>query len=216
MTELSKRVYTSIFLITIFLLSLYNNYLLSAILIFCIYQIFYEFYNLLKNLFSKKELIKLYILLITILMILILTTGFIWLNINSSKNFDKIYIFFLISISITTDIGGYIFGKIFKGKKLTNISPKKTYSGMFGSFITSSFIVYFAFKDYFENDFLFLIILFISAISQFGDIFISYLKRKNKKKDTGSILPGHGGLLDRFDGIIFTLSSGILLKSIVL
>ena len=149
-------------------------------------------------------------------MMLILTTGFIWLNINSSKNFDKIYIFFLISISITTDIGGYIFGKIFKGKKLTNISPKKTYSGMFGSFITSSFIVYFAFKDYFENDFLFLIILFISAISQLGDIFISYLKRKNKKKDTGSILPGHGGLLDRFDGIIFTLSSGILLKSIVL
>ena len=216
MTELTKRVYTSIFLISIFLLSLYNNYLLSVILIFCIFQIFYEFYNLLKNLFSKKELIKLYILLITILMMLILTTGFIWLNINSSKNFDKIYIFFLISISITTDIGGYIFGKIFKGKKLTNISPKKTYSGMLGSFITSSFIVYFAFKDYFENDFLFLIILVISAISQFGDIFISYLKRKNKKKDTGSILPGHGGLLDRFDGIIFTLSSGILLKSIVL
>ena len=216
MTELNKRVYTSIFLISIFVLSLYNNYLLSVILIFCIFQIFYEFYNLLKNLFSKKELIKLYILLITILMMLILTTGFIWLNINSSKNFDKIYIFFLISISITTDIGGYIFGKIFKGKKLTNISPKKTYSGMLGSFITSSFIVYFAFKDYFENDFLFLIILFISAISQFGDIFISYLKRKNKKKDTGSILPGHGGLLDRFDGIIFTLSSGIFLKSIVL
>ena len=216
MTELIKRLYTSIFLITIFILSLYNNYLLSVILIFCIFQIFYEFYNLLKNLFSKKELIKLYILLITILMMLILTTGFIWLNINSSKNFDKIYIFFLISISITTDIGGYIFGKIFKGKKLTNISPKKTYSGMFGSFITSSFTVYFAFKDYFVNDFLFLIILFISAISQFGDIFISYLKRKNKKKDTGSILPGHGGLLDRFDGIIFTLSSGILLKSIVL
>ena len=182
MTELNKRVYTSIFLISIFVLSLYNNYLLSVILIFCIFQIFYEFYNLLKNLFSKKELIKLYILLITILMMLILTTGFIWLNINSSKNFDKIYIFFLISISITTDIGGYIFGKIFKGKKLTNISPKKTYSGMFGSFITSSFIVYFAFKDYFENDFLFLIILVISAISQFGDIFISYLKRKNKKK----------------------------------
>ncbi len=149
-------------------------------------------------------------------MMLILFTGFIWLNINSSKNFDKIYIFFLISISITTDIGGFIFGKIFKGKKLTKISPKKTYSGMFGSFITSSFIVYFVFKDYFENDFLFLIILVISAISQFGDIFISYLKRRNKKKDTGSILPGHGGLLDRFDGIIFTISTGILLKSIIL
>ena len=216
MTELSKRVYTSIFLITIFLLSLYNNYLLAAILIFCIYQIFYEFYNLLKNLFSSKELIKLYILLISILMMLILFTGFIWLNINSSKNLDKMYVFFLISISITSDIGGFIFGKIFKGKKLTKISPKKTYSGMYGSFITSSFIVYFVFKDYFEYEFLFLIILVISAISQFGDIFISYLKRKNKKKDTGSILPGHGGLLDRFDGIIFTIASGIFLKSIIL
>ena len=146
---------------------------------------------------------------------MILITAFIWVNLNSGNNFDKIYIFFLISISITTDIGGFIFGKFFKGRKLTKISPKKTYSGMLGSFITSSFIVYFIFKDYFENNFLFLIILFISAISQIGDIFISYLKRKNKKKDTGSILPGHGGLLDRFDGLIFTLFFGIFLKLII-
>ena len=146
---------------------------------------------------------------------LFLITGFIWYNINSSDNFDKIFIFFLISISITTDIGGFVFGKIFKGKKLTKISPKKTYSGMIGSFITSTIIVYFVFKNYFENDYLFLTILMISAISQFGDIFISYLKRKNKKKDTGSILPGHGGLLDRFDGIIFSLLSGIILKLII-
>ena len=215
MTELSKRIFTSVFLIILFLFSLYNNYLLSLILIFCIYQMFYEFYNLLKNLFSRKELLQLYMLLIIILMMLFLITGFIWYNINSSDNFDKIFIFFLISISITTDIGGFVFGKIFKGKKLTKISPKKTYSGMIGSFITSTIIVYFVFKNYFENDYLFLIILMISAISQFGDIFISYLKRKNKKKDTGLILPGHGGLLDRFDGIIFSLLSGIFLKLII-
>ena len=215
MTELIKRIWTSLALITVFIFSLYYNSLLFVVLVFCTYQIFYEFYNLLKNLFSKKKLIKLYILLLIVLIIMILITAFIWVNLNSGNNFDKIYIFFLISISITTDIGGFIFGKFFKGRKLTKISPKKTYSGMLGSFITSSFIVYFIFKDYFENNFLFLIILFISAISQIGDIFISYLKRKNKKKDTGSILPGHGGLLDRFDGLIFTLFFGIFLKLII-
>ena len=139
----------------------------------------------------------------------------IWININSSNILDKIYLFLLISISITTDIGGFFFGKIFKGRKLTKISPKKTYSGMIGSFITSIIFVYTFFNDYFENGFLLFTIIFISAISQIGDIFISYLKRKNKKKDTGSILPGHGGLLDRFDGIIFALLFGIFFKFII-
>ena len=86
---------------------------------------------------------------------------------------------------------------------------------MIGSFITSIIFVYTFFNDYFENGFLLFTIIFISAISQIGDIFISYLKRKNKKKDTGSILPGHGGLLDRFDGIIFALLFGIFFKFII-
>ena len=205
MTELNKRVYTSIFLISIFVLSLYNNYLLSVILIFCIFQIFYEFYNLLKNLFSKKELIKLYILLITILMMLILTTGFIWLNINSSKNFDKIYIFFLISISKTTDIGGYIFGKIFKGKKLTNISPNKTYSVEIGSYLLSIIISLISFESIYNINEIFILTIIISTISQVGDLFISFLKRKAKIKDTGNFLPGHGGLLDRLDSYLPTV-----------
>ena len=215
MKELSKRIYTSIILITIFLFSLYNNVFLSLVLIFCIYQIFYELFNLLKNLFIKKNRIKLYVLLLFLLILIITINVFIWNNINSSNILDRIYLFLLISISITTDIGGYIFGKILKGRKLTKISPKKTYSGMIGSFITSVTVVYFFFNDYFENLFLLVIIIFTSAISQFGDIFISYLKRKNKKKDTGSILPGHGGLLDRFDGIIFALLFGIFLKLII-
>lgn len=215
MNELIKRIYTSIFLISIFLLALYYKALLLVILIFCTYQIFYELFNLLKNLFVKKKRINLYFLLIFSLVLLFFLNISIWININSSNILDKIYLFLLLSISITTDIGGFFFGKIFKGRKLTKISPNKTYSGMIGSFITSIIFVYTFFNDYFENGFLLFTIIFISAISQIGDIFISYLKRKNKKKDTGSILPGHGGLLDRFDGIIFALLFGIFFKFII-
>ena len=117
---------------------------------------------------------------------------------------------FIITICIFTDIGGYIFGKIFKGPKLTKISPKKTYSGVFGGFLLS-LIAGIVFIHYLygseklpvEDSFLFIFILFISLISQVGDLIISYFKRKAKLKDTGKILPGHGGLLDRIDGMIF-------------
>ena len=117
---------------------------------------------------------------------------------------------FIITICIFTDIGGYIFGKIFKGPKLTKISPKKTYSGVFGGFLLS-FIAGIVFIHYLygseklpvKDSFLFIFILFISLISQIGDLIISYFKRKAKLKDTGKILPGHGGLLDRIDGMIF-------------
>ena len=117
---------------------------------------------------------------------------------------------FIITICIFTDIGGYLFGKIFKGPKLTKISPKKTYSGVFGGFLLS-LIAGIVFIHYLygseklpvEDSFLFIFILFISLISQVGDLIISYFKRKAKLKDTGKILPGHGGLLDRIDGMIF-------------
>ena len=130
----------------------------------------------------------------------------------------------VILISILTDIGGFIFGKIFKGPKLTKISPKKTYSGVIGSFILSVvgsliFIEYFvglktyiylnylSFEPYGINLNLFILffILISSFISQSGDLIVSYFKRIAKIKDTGKILPGHGGLLDRIDGIIFTV-----------
>ena len=116
----------------------------------------------------------------------------------------------IIIICIFTDIGGYVFGNIFKGPKLTRISPKKTYSGVFGGFLLS-LIAGLIFTNYFfvdqkifnENLFLLIVILFISMISQIGDLVISYFKRKAKLKDTGKIIPGHGGLLDRIDGMIF-------------
>ena len=116
---------------------------------------------------------------------------------------------FTIIICIFTDIGGYIFGKLFKGPKLTKISPKKTYAGVFGSFflpLIAGLVVYeYEYTNQIPADGLYflIIVLFISLISQIGDLIISYFKRKAKIKDTGKILPGHGGLLDRIDGMIF-------------
>ena len=208
MNNLFQRIITSIILIFILSISLFfNKYIWLFVLILCSLVLFIEFNNLTKKIWKKKKS--------TIARINIISLLFLVIFIYVSYEFYNKPLLFIISICIFSDTGGYIVGNLIGGKKLTKISPKKTYSGMFGSFITSSFIVYFAFKDYFENDFLFLIILFISAISQFGDIFISYLKRKNKKKDTGSILPGHGGILDRFDGIIFALLFGIFFKFII-
>ncbi len=137
----------------------------------------------------------------------------------------------VIIICIFTDLGGYIFGKIFKGPKLTKISPKKTYAGLIGSFILSivGALVYIKYISlggaaYLEIQYLLsikglenfklyflIIILFISLISQIGDLIISYFKRLAKVKDTGNLLPGHGGLLDRVDGIIFAIPVSYLL-----
>ena len=116
---------------------------------------------------------------------------------------------FIITMCIFTDIGGYIFGKIFKGPKLTKISPKKTYAGVFGGFflpLIVGLVVYnYQYTDQIpaKGMYFLIIVLLISLISQIGDLIISYFKRKAKLKDTGKILPGHGGLLDRIDGMIF-------------
>jgi phosphatidate cytidylyltransferase len=140
----------------------------------------------------------------------------------------EIFILILI-ICIFTDLGGYIFGKTFKGPRLTKISPKKTYAGVFGSFILSliAAIIFTKYtnigtlahanlslwtgKNLESDNMIFLFILFISFISQIGDLIISYFKRLAKVKDTGTLLPGHGGLLDRVDGIIFAIPTSYLL-----
>ena len=118
---------------------------------------------------------------------------------------------FIILICIFTDIGGYVFGNVFKGPKLIKISPKKTYAGAIGGFLFSLIAALF-FMKIIESNFLdvnnlntFLTVLTVSLISQIGDLIISYFKRKAKLKDTSKILPGHGGLLDRVDGLIFVM-----------
>jgi len=127
------------------------------------------------------------------------------------ENIGLLFFLFIILICIFTDIGGYVFGKVFKGSKLTKISPNKTYSGVFGSFLISLsaglFFLQYTNTDFLGNDSskILLAILFISLISQLGDLIISYFKRKAKLKNTGNILPGHGGLLDRIDGMIFVI-----------
>ncbi len=145
------------------------------------------------------------------------------LEIREYKNFK--YFLFIVTVCIFTDIGGYVFGKIFKGPKLTKISPNKTYAGVFGSFLLSLiagliYINYLGKKEIVDSDhvFIFFTILFISLISQIGDLVISYFKRKAKLKDTGKLLPGHGGLLDRIDGLIFvfpTIYLSILIISLI-
>ena len=122
------------------------------------------------------------------------------------ENENSLYMFLaVLLICISTDIGGYIFGKILKGAKLTKISPKKTYSGVFGGYLLS-IIVANSFIDYVDLNFHikeFVIVIVISTISQIGDITVSYFKRLSKIKNTGNLIPGHGGILDRIDGMIF-------------
>jgi len=141
------------------------------------------------------------------------------------RNESDYKVFLLIIITcIATDIGGYIFGKIFKGPKLTKISPNKTYAGMFGSFLLSIIfaIIYFNNLSFFRlaedgeiGIQLMIIVLFISIASQVGDLTISFFKRKSKIKNTGKIIPGHGGLLDRIDGMIFAFPFMFVLLEII-
>ena len=180
------------------------------------------------------------------LSILFLVTSFEWIKLCKKNNLLKIFgiifllfsfytaykvregesfiiFLFIVLICISTDIGGYIFGKIFKGPKLTKISPKKTYTGVVGSFLLS-LIVGLIFVHQFGKDLTkfnteglpaLLLILFISLVSQIGDLIISYFKRKAKLKDTGKIIPGHGGLLDRIDGLIFVFPALFVLFLII-
>ena len=155
---------------------------------------------------KKKELMKIFGILFLILSF--------YSAFQLRENLELYFFLFIILISISTDIGGYIFGKFLKGPKLTKISPKKTYSGVIGSLLLPVFsgIIYIQYlplkfetiKNEFNLTFL-ILILSISAISQLGDLTISYFKRLSKIKDTGKILPGHGGLLDRIDGLIFVI-----------
>ena len=212
--ELNLRILTSFVLIILLILMLkYSVVLVSALLLIFVIS-WLEFNNILENIYKKKKnlifknLLKFFIFIYLLFFMSIIVDEFLQNQPNISWN-----LIFVISICILSDIGGYIFGKFFKGKKLTKISPKKTYSGMFGSFILSIiFCIIYSFSiSFIDFETIVLLTVVISLICQIGDLFISYLKRKAKIKDTGNILPGHGGVLDRIDGILFALPSGIIL-----
>ena len=213
MAELNKRIITSFSLLVALYLSIINIYILTIISLLVYIETFYEIFNILKNIYKKK--IKLYVFVFFSNIYLLCIILYIWTILVLNLEDEKLYLFIYITISISSDIGGYIFGNIFKGKRLTKISPKKTYSGMIGSYLLSFIITYLLFHNFTSIKSLLLICLLISTVNQLGDLFISLLKRKAKIKDTGKILPGHGGLLDRFDGIIFAIPFGVIITKII-
>tara|TARA_B100000674_G_scaffold122035_1_gene93271 strand:+ start:774 stop:1421 length:648 start_codon:yes stop_codon:yes gene_type:complete len=208
MSNLNKRILTSFPLIIIAIYATFNNKVLVVSLFIISSILIYEFANILKYIFKKNK-INLFIFLNLFIFYVCLFSSQIYFFLSGEFEKKQTIFLFILLICIFTDIGGYIFGNIFKGKKLTSISPNKTYAGMIGSFICS-LITCTLFIIYFNFSFQFMFFTFlISLVSQSGDLFISYLKRKANIKDTGNFLPGHGGLLDRLDGIIFAIPVGI-------
>ena len=216
MSYINKRIVTSIVLLLVMYLCIENLYILFVTLLLINFMSISEFSRLFKNIF-KLNLSLIFFSNIFSIIYLSLFTIIIWLYIASGQDTQIMTLIFLILICILTDIGGFIFGKLIGGKKLTKISPNKTYSGMLGSII---FSLLFGYLFYYQMNILifdiniFVFIVIISLISQLGDLMISFLKRKAKLKDTGSILPGHGGILDRIDGILLAIPVGIFLISI--
>ena len=212
--ELKKRIVTSILLFFLLYLMINYSYILIISLIIISVVTWIEFNSLIYKVFKKKNLIIKFLFKLLSL-IYLSSLVFLILYIETEQIHLKICLIYSILVSIVTDIGGLLIGRTIKGKKLTKISPKKTISGSFGSFLFSLVLVPIFYNELLEYNLLYLIIitLLISLTSQVGDILISYLKRRAKVKDTSDILPGHGGFLDRIDGIIFALPIGILLFS---
>ena len=198
--ELSKRILSSLVLIPIALFFIMDgSFLFTFFIIICFLVTSYEWHNM-----SKKK--SYYILGLFFLFLSFYSAYQIRISMIGSYE----YFVVILLICISTDIGGYVFGNIFKGPKLTKISPKKTYSGVVGGYLLSIICLnillksnYFLIKPFEITFDFFIFILLISSVSQLGDIIISYFKRLSKIKDTGKIIPGHGGLLDRIDGMIF-------------
>ena len=220
MNNLSKRIITSTIILLIISISLfYDKHVWLFFLIIVSLILFIEFNSLTKKIWKNKKNTIASINLISLIFLAIII--FISYDVYEKPPLGLVFIFL---ICILSDTGGYVIGNLIGGKKLTKISPNKTISGSIGSFIFSLFSIiilwsYDNFTDdynFLTNDFLKLIptCLFLSLICQLGDLFISYFKRKAKVNDTGSILPGHGGLLDRIDGVIFVLPSAYLLDKV--
>ena len=217
--NIKKRIITSIFLISLLILMFIYSYIMiiSVIIISIISWI--EFYALISKIFKKnKTKHKIFRFFCKAIALFYLSALVYLIFVIESDHLNlKMYLLYSVLVAIMSDIGGLVSGKIFKGKKLTKISPNKTISGAIGSLIFSMLLIPFNYKILFNENLLniFVITIIISIVSQLGDLFISFLKRKANVKDTSDILPGHGGILDRIDGIIFTIPVGFFLFIII-
>ncbi len=217
--NLRKRITTSIFLLSLLIGMFIYSFIMIISLIVITMISWIEFYALISKII-KKNLIKdkfLRFFYKTLSLFYLAGLVYLILAIESEYLNLKIYLLYSVLVAIMSDIGGLVFGKIFKGKKLTKISPNKTIAGSIGSFIFSILLIPFFYKSLNDQNLLSLLLItvIISITSQLGDLFISFLKRKAKVKDTSDLLPGHGGVLDRIDGIIFAIPLGIYLFIII-
>ena len=206
--NLKKRIYTSIALLLLTFLFFISKFVLLYTLIVLGVLSIMEFANLI-NKISKKPKIKFFSNIFFIIYIFLFSFFFFYF----SNIFQlKILLFLVLLACIASDIGGFIIGKIFKGPKLSKISPKKTISGSFGSLVFAS--VFFSYGFFYLtntiNVKIILVGLLTSVFCQLGDLFFSFLKRKGNIKDTGNFFPGHGGVLDRLDGIFFGIPFGFI------
>ena len=218
--ELGKRIITSIilFLIAIFCI-LINKFVFALLLIATLFICFNEWRDINYKYFKKKKNNNwkyFFVQFVGLIYLFIFLSTSIALRGNNSESI--LFFIIILCICIFSDIGGYVFGKAIGGKKLTKISPNKTIAGSLGSFIFSLLpLLSFNLQNYTGVSFEVLSInialcLVVSLFCQLGDLLISYFKRLNKVKDTGTILPGHGGLLDRIDGLIFAIPTVYILK----
>jgi len=199
MNNFIKRFVVSLLAVPLIYILLYQkllfNLLILIVFLFCLYE-----WN---KIFKKKN--PIFFLGLLILLVFL----FSLIRIYNFEDFNLKFLW-LILITWLTDIGGYIFGKLFGGPKLVKISPNKTWAGAFGSLILSqlAFLIFFLDNSYKFNVAIIFIQIFLSIVGQIGDILMSYIKRKNNKKDTSNFIPGHGGFLDRVDGLIWIIIIG--------
>ena len=199
MNNFKKRFVVSLFAFPLIYILLYQkllfNLLILIVFLFCLYE-----WN---KIFKKKN--PIFFLGLLILLVFL----FSLIRIYNIEDFNLKFLW-LILITWLTDIGGYIFGKLFGGPKLVKISPNKTWAGALGSLILSqlAFLIFFLDNSYKFNVAIIFIQIFLSIVGQIGDILMSYIKRKNNKKDTSNFIPGHGGFLDRVDGLIWIIIIG--------